>query len=355
MHLLGEKGCKKIKKEAARKPEDARGTGNPRTEETEINRRVSKATRGRGRQEMISAADRSNKQDESKRPAPYYSIVEQGLHPHSGPKKKEPEIESVIWECANITSMDKNSHFILNRARTNAITTVQEHKLKNSDVKKYKDIFKEAKLKLIGGPSDDTTKTPSAGVGIAAREDITCVRDEFKSQAFKRIYELGRADKYLIDLGWRQNIVAFVVYCFAGGSNEAKEGTDQIADAIREEIGEDSVMPVIIQGDFNRTLNEIPTFKEMIEEEAWVDIGSVASWWGGTDNQTTCQSSSKAKATRIDGMLFNKFALPLVQHFEVIKDDMIPTHSVMRVTLSRQNVQKEKTFYKQIAFAEETV
>ena len=97
-------------------------------------------------------------------------------------------------------------------------------------------------------------------MGISVRDDITCLRAEFRSEAFKRVYELGRADKYLVDLGWQQNIMVFVVYCYAGGSTGAKESTDQIADAIKEEIGEDCAMPVMIQGDLNRTLNEIPTF-----------------------------------------------------------------------------------------------
>ena len=115
---------------------------------------------------------------------------------------------------------------------------------------------------------------------MAAREGITVVRDEFKTEAFRQVYDMGRADKYLTDLGWHQNILCFVIYGCAGGSSEAKDCTDQIADAIKGEMGDDCVMPVVIQGYFNRTPCEIPTFKEMIEEEAWLDVGKVASWWG---------------------------------------------------------------------------
>ena len=69
---------------------------------------------------------------------------------------------------------------------------------------------------------------------------------------------------------------------------------------------------------------------------------SVASWWGGVDNQRTCQTHPNAKATRIDGVIANSHALPMVKGVQVIKDDMIPTHSVVRVTLNRKVLSKEK-------------
>ena len=125
-------------------------------------------------------------------------------------------------------------------------------------------------------------------------------------------------DKYILDLGWEQNGLCFVLYGCAGGSAEAKECTDVICEAIEKEIGEDFAMPIIIQGDYNRTPNEIGTIKRMIEEDAWTDLGVVASWWGGEDNKATCQTRPKAKATRIDGVVVNQYALPLVKNFEVI-------------------------------------
>ena len=74
--------------------------------------------------------------------------------------------------------------------------------------------------------------------------------------------------------------MVFVVYCHAGNGAEAKEDSDAIAGAIEEEIGLDCNMPIIIQGDINREPKELNTFKQMIEQKAWTDLGSVASWWG---------------------------------------------------------------------------
>ena len=84
----------------------------------------------------------------------------------------------------------------------------------------------------------------------------------------------------------------------------------------------------------------------MIAEKAWTDLGSEASWWGGTDNQTTCQTRPTPKATRIDGVVANQYALPLVQSFEVISDDIIPTHSVVRATLCKEKLHEKRYYIK---------
>ena len=55
-------------------------------------------------------------------------------------------------------------------------------------------------------------------------------------------------DKCLVDLGWEQNLVCFIIDGFSGGSAEAKEGTEAIAEAIKEEIGNDFTMPIMIKG-----------------------------------------------------------------------------------------------------------
>ena len=73
------------------------------------------------------------------------------------------------------------------------------------------------------------------------------------------------------------------------------------------------MMPILIQGDSNRVPKNLSTIKTLIVEEAWVDLSAVASWWGGKDEEETRQAHPKAKATRIDGVVANLFALPMVK------------------------------------------
>ena len=88
----------------------------------------------------------------------------------------------------------------------------------------------------------------------------------------------------------------FVLYRHAGGSCEAKEATENITEFIDDGIGDDFAMPILIKGDLNRTPSEISTVKRWIEDDSWTDVGSVASWRGGKDNQPTCQNPAGRKS-----------------------------------------------------------
>ena len=204
----------------------------------------------------------------------------EGLHQHPGPPEQKDD--EAIMECINVTSMEKSMRSSPARAVRNAVTTFQEHKLRPGEISKMKDLFKKAHLKVERSPSDQTTKLPRAGVGIAAQSDIVLARPKIRCEAFRQAQEAGRVDKHMQDLGWEQNLLCLVIYGVSGGSNEAKDETEAITEAIKEEIGEYSEMPAIIKRDFNRTPNELSTLKELIEDEAWTDLGSVVEWWGRT-------------------------------------------------------------------------
>ena len=83
-----------------------------------------------------------------------------------------------------------------------------------------------------------------------------------------------------------------------------------------------------------------------MDDELWEEVGSVAGWWGGTPNETTCRTRAGAKPTRIDGILANLWALPYIKAFRVYKDEQIPTHSVIEMALTSENVQEERTYVK---------
>ena len=90
--------------------------------------------------------------------------------------------------------------------------------------------------------------------------------------------------------------------------------------------------------------NALDATKEMIESHQWVDIGENATWWGGVPNQPTCQTRPQAKPTRIDGILASRGAVPWISEFSVEKHDMIPTHSILEMTLEAKAAIKERTY-----------
>ena len=72
-------------------------------------------------------------------------------------------------------------------------------------------------------------------------------------------------------------------------------------------------------GDFNAEPEGIESVQELIEEEAWTEIGSNAHWWGKPMKEMTGKSRANADESRIDGFLVNNGALPLIHDFYVEK------------------------------------
>ena len=130
----------------------------------------------------------------------------------------------------------------------------------------------------------------NAGVGIATHSR-NLIRGDRKSDDFEKAYQLGRVDKYIIDNGGlKDNIIVFVIYGKSGGSKHARGITEAIIAAIRKEIGPHSNQPVLIMGDFNAEPNSFNQSRELIDEEAWIDVGLLHH--GGevrTTNRRVCR------------------------------------------------------------------
>ena len=71
-------------------------------------------------------------------------------------------------------------------------------------------------------------------------------------------------------------------------------------------------MPTLIMADFNATPCTLEAIRELIDDELWEDVGARADWWGSEPNQPTCKTRAGAKETRIDGILANMWALPMI-------------------------------------------
>ena len=78
---------------------------------------------------------------------------------------------------------------------------VQECKVKEEEKGKMVSKFKEENYEAIIGPCNKDIKKTSAGVGCVSKDEkATIVITEHLTEAFKQAHEMGRAEKYLIDL-----------------------------------------------------------------------------------------------------------------------------------------------------------
>ena len=97
------------------------------------------------------------------------------------------------------------------------------------------------------GPCDESSKVASAGVGVMWRDDeVQVYPEKIGVEDLAKARDLGRAGKYIVNLGWDYNYVVFPVYGKSGGSKETIAMTEAILQAIRREIRTGSHMPTII-------------------------------------------------------------------------------------------------------------
>ena len=136
---------------------------------------------------------------------------------------------------------------------------------------------------------------------------------------------------------------------------KGSEMKDAIVEAIKAEIESEFHRPTLIMGDFNAVPGSLRSVKGMLDTNQWIDVGACASWWGGEDGTPTCQTRPQAKPTRIDGVLANNMAIPLIRGFQVEKDEEIPTHAVLQLKLERETEQRGKDVREETSIVEDPI
>ena len=79
--------------------------------------------------------------------------------------------------------------------------------------------------------------------------------------------------------------------------------TDIIFRAIKDEIAVQPKGPVLIAGDFNADVQDLPTLQTLIHDMHYVDIGAVADTLGGQVAEPTCLAANSDAPTRRDFMI----------------------------------------------------
>ena len=162
------------------------------------------------------------------------------------------------------------------------------------------------------------------------------------TEDFREACETGRGTKQLVDLGWEEPITIYCMHGVGGGIPEARRTTDLIVAAARIKIRHDPCGPKLLVGDIDVVPRSMLAIKEMIDEDQWTDVGRKSHWCGRETNKTTCQNNSKTKATRIDAILVNPQAPTIIHDFGVDRLDGFPTHSIIRIKLSRRSIRQER-------------
>ena len=135
--------------------------------------------------------------------------------------------------------------------------------------------------------------------------------------------------------------------------NDAAARTDELISILRSELQAMEPGPKMIMGDVNASTEDLPTILQMLSEEGWTDVGSVAHLCDGIPNRPTCHVNATAKESRIDYIFVNQYLLPAVEECKVGMEDSFATHRPLKVRIKTARIVKQlKTLRKTTNYAE---
>ena len=173
-------------------------------------------------------------------------------------------------------------------------------------------------------------------------------KPEHKTKAFQETCKTGRVEKYLVDFGWEKMLFVYNIYGQSGGSKEDIAVTQAILAVIKTEMVQEQHLPVIIMGDANANPEKLGHIIELVEDEAWIDVGLHADWWGGIPAENTCGRRPGAKPSRIDIVVASLEAASYITDVWVRKDPATPTHVAVGVALTRNAMQREMAYARRL-------
>ncbi len=126
------------------------------------------------------------------------------------------------------------------------------------------------------------------------------VQPQPKHPGFAKVLNQGRVGLYVFEVIPGVHLMTYVVYGWtnAEANDEAAARTDDLLTLIVQDLQLQEVGPKLIAGDFDGTLQSLVNFNDEIVNGRLVDIGAIASAYGGVDNDVTCKASPKANAPR---------------------------------------------------------
>ena len=219
-----------------------------------------------------------------------HSLWDQGIEHQPGPTwTADDQSGMLLIESINITAMTSCANLIANRKAH--IKFVQEHSIPVSGVQKWAKIFAAAQWQFDGGPLDPETNR-TGGVGVLSCQPYTTVPYQAMGVHYPEAYKMGRIAAHWCEIG-TCTVLMWNVYGWTGadGDEEVAQRSDDMMQIVHEETAQHPGVLALMVGDFNATSGTLPTLEHLEQTGQWIDVGAIASRWGGTDEQYTCKAN----------------------------------------------------------------
>ena len=249
-------------------------------------------------------------------------------------RENDDNNDPFILEIGNITNLKKYGHLIADR-QFNAFC-LTEHSLNEHQVVEAAQIIPGTKIKLSG--LDPEHQHQVGGTGIILKGNQHIIKPKPKCNELKELLNKGRCDLFAIEISKGNFCLVYVVYGHTNGDGcqEAAARTCNICETCLRDAELQDSGPVLLVGDLNASIGNIPSVKNVIDEGTYTDIGAIASKFGRMECENTCRATPLCKATRKDYVIANQSALAIIKDFKVEHDTGLPTHSLLKVTFTKE-------------------
>lgn len=134
-------------------------------------------------------------------------------------------------------------------------------------------------------------------------------------------------------------------YGHSGGheKDDKAHATDFVVGAMYDEMAPRSRCPIFLIGDLNADISDIPMVQGIIDSEGWNDLGEANGIWLDSPDAATCRCPNTRPETRRDYIIANTVATPLVESFEVLRNDHFSVHQPNRILLKAESIVVSKS------------
>ena len=253
---------------------------------------------------------------------------------------EEDDGETMLVETINVTSANGASRPNILKRKA-ALQCLQEMCLSEEMQAAFKNEAKGWKKTFLGGPTDPEKAKAAAGVGFTAVKGLNIYGVPKPTKDYLDAVRTGRLLIVCMDVEGT-TLACATVYGWTGGSkgNVEAERTDDLLAIAVDQFSKMKPGPKMIAGDLNATIDALPTLEGMLKEQGWTDVGNHPGICQGKVGQPTCQSSEKAKESRIDYIITNEYLTPSIKRCWVEQAGDFPTHRPLLIEVSVKRMQR---------------
>ena len=223
-------------------------------------------------------------------------------------------------------------------ALKSSVICVQEHSAPIANVGVAKASLRKLGYSCIISPPDPEAQRPSGGTAILVKRPLSCQECAPQTKRFEQAVALGRASLAMIAIGTHTPLLVVSVYGW--GSSESSdqsnrfERTSDLLEAVSAEVRHWPACPAVIAGDFNAGPSKLPPLGQALWSGAWFDLGTLAGLWGQEPCQATAIAHNACNPSRLDFVLANVAAFPLVKSWAVHGFGEFDVHSYYKAIQS---------------------